>query len=68
MNPTVQQSSLIELDSRTADHMEIRLLWNPAEDDVIVTVDDSKTGESLQISVPPEKALDAFRHPFVYAT
>ena len=56
-----------ELDSRTADGILVILLWDPAEDGLKVSVDDSRTGESFEIDVRRENALDAFNHPFSYA-
>ncbi len=63
---TVPQLDLRELDRRTNDGIDVRLLWNPATGEVSVAVADSKAGESFEIAVDGERALDAFRHPFAY--
>ncbi len=56
-----------ELDARHGDGLETRLLWNPADDSVTVTVADRRSEELFIIPVASHEALDAFRHPFRYA-
>ena len=56
-----------ELDSRSGDGLDIRLLWNAADGSIVVTVDDARTEEAFVIQVAATDALDAFRHPFAYA-
>jgi hypothetical protein len=67
MNPTTLTGTVRELDCRTNDHIEVRLLWNSLTDSVSVSVHDMHHGESFQFDVAPARALDAFHHPFVYA-
>jgi hypothetical protein len=43
------------------------LLWHPVENALTVSVDDARLGDSFQFAVAPERALDAFYHPFAYA-
>lgn len=58
-----------ELDSRTNDGLEIRLLWHPDDGRVAVAVADSKSGEQFGFEVSKrERAREAFQHPFSYAT
>jgi hypothetical protein len=58
----------IELDSRTTDGIEVRLLWHRAEDRVTVTATDTRSGEVLEVAVREhESALDVFHHPYAYA-
>jgi hypothetical protein len=58
-----------ELDHRTSDGIDVRLLWNQHENRVYVTVNDAKTEEAFTIEVrESERAMDVFRHPFAYAT
>jgi hypothetical protein len=45
----------------------VRLLWHPREDAVTVSVEDARVGDRFQLAVAPERALDAFHHPFAYA-
>jgi hypothetical protein len=56
-----------ELDARSSDGLDIRLLWNPADGSVMVTVADARTDEHFLIPVASHEALKAFRHPFGYA-
>jgi len=56
-----------ELDYREADGIEISLIWNRCSDTLSVHVFDTKSDESMEIAVPGEDALEAFRHPYAYA-
>jgi hypothetical protein len=56
-----------ELDFRTSDGIDVRLLWNPSSNRVSVAVDDRRLGESLVFDVEPANALHAFHHPYAYA-
>jgi hypothetical protein len=58
----------IELDTRTTDGIEVRLLWHPADDRVTVIARDARSGEILEVAVRDgERALDVFHHPYAYA-
>jgi hypothetical protein len=60
-------AELRELDHRVSDGIDVRLLWRPHDDRVLVAVADSKTGESFTIEVGAgQRALDVFHHPFAY--
>jgi hypothetical protein len=59
--------SLTELDHRSADGIEVSLLWSRMTNMVMVAVADSRSGESFEVHAPAEKALDVFRHPYAYA-
>jgi hypothetical protein len=56
-----------ELDARRGDGLDVRLLWNPADDSLSVTVDDHRSGERFVIPVATADAAEAFAHPFAYA-
>jgi hypothetical protein len=57
-----------ELAARRVDGLDVRLLWDPADDRVAVTVADGREGLALEVPVgPAESPLDVFRHPFAYA-
>jgi hypothetical protein len=56
-----------ELDHRAADGIHVRLLWYPDENRVTVEVRDESTDETFELDVPPDRARDAFLHPFAYA-
>lgn len=59
--------TLTELDHRSADGIEVSLLWSRMTNLLTVAVADSRSGESFEVHAPAEKALDVFRHPFAYA-
>ena len=57
-----------ELDHRSNDRIDVRLLWHQRDDRVIVAVADGKTGERFTVHVPNgANALDVFHHPFAHA-
>jgi hypothetical protein len=57
-----------ELAQRTGDGLEVTLLWSKSLARVRVAVADSRTGERFELEVAGRDALDAFRHPFAYAS
>ncbi len=65
MSPATHRAR--ELAVRDSDGVHVVLLWHPAEDAVSVSVEDARVGDCFQIAVAPERALDAFYHPFAYA-
>jgi hypothetical protein len=55
-----------ELDSRTNVHGElVRLVWNSETDCVEIELSD-EDGNVRTAPVPAHRALDAFRHPYLY--
>lgn len=56
-----------ELAARETDGIHVLLLWHPDENAVSVSVEDARVGDRFQIAVAPERALDAFYHPYAYA-
>jgi hypothetical protein len=56
-----------ELNYRSGDGTEVRLLWDERADRVFVTVENEREGHSFRLDVDPSQALDAFHHPFAYA-
>ena len=56
-----------ELDYRENDGIEVSLLWSRIDNSLTVRVVDTKTDEKFRLAVRPDQAIDAFRHPFVYA-
>jgi hypothetical protein len=59
-------TNLIELAERSNDGVEVRLLWHRVTGEVVLEVNDEKTGATFEVQVPGDRAMDAFRHPFVY--
>ncbi len=57
-----------ELDRRTGDGIEVRLLWSQHDGHVTVAVTDTRTGEMFELPVREgDRALDVFHHPYAYA-
>jgi hypothetical protein len=56
-----------ELAARESDGIHVSLLWHPDDDGVTVSVEDARVGECFRLAVAPDRALDAFYHPFAYA-
>jgi hypothetical protein len=55
-----------ELAHRRSDGVDVRLLWSPPTNAVLVAVDNEREGESFLVEIDPADALDAFEHPYVY--
>jgi hypothetical protein len=56
-----------ELAARESDGINVVLFWHPDENALTVSVEDARVGDRFQLAVSPERALDAFYHPFAYA-
>jgi hypothetical protein len=56
-----------ELHHRSADGIEVSLLWSRQTNALTVAVEDSRSGEIFELPAPADKALDVFEHPFAYA-
>jgi hypothetical protein len=65
MSPATHETR--ELAVRDSDGVHVRLLWHPADNAVTVAVEDARIGDRFQLAVAPDRALDAFNHPFAYA-
>ena len=61
-------TAIRELDRRYNDGIDVTLLWDPRTNRVFVSVVDEREGRSFSLTVCAANALDAFRHPFAYAT
>jgi hypothetical protein len=67
LRPGATMHLMKELAIRESNGLAVVLLWDPSEDAVTVSVDDSRTGDRFRLEVDRERALDAFYHPFAYA-
>jgi hypothetical protein len=56
-----------ELAARECDGIHVQLFWHPRENELSVSVEDVRLGDCFRLAVAPERALDAFYHPFAYA-
>jgi hypothetical protein len=63
-NATLQ---IRELAARESDGINVRLLWHPVDNALTVSVEDARVGHRFRLAVAPERALDAYYHPFAYA-
>jgi hypothetical protein len=61
------ETTLTELHHRSADGIEVSLLWSRVTNALTVAVEDSRSGLSFEVAAPAERALDVFEHPFAYA-
>ena len=57
----------LELAARESGGIHVLLLWHPRADAITVSVEDDRRGDHFQVAVAPDRALDAFHHPFAYA-
>jgi hypothetical protein len=56
-----------ELAARESDGINVFLLWHPRQNELTVSVEDVRLGDCFNLAVAPDRALDAFYHPFAYA-
>lgn len=68
LDMTTTSGPLRELACRENDGREVKLVWDERRDQLTVTVLDTRTGASLRLDAPRDKALDVFYHPYFYAT
>jgi hypothetical protein len=66
-SPTDIISPLRELAHRSADGIDITLMWNPADDRAFVVVVDLKAGTMFEVGVEHAYPLHDFNHPYAYA-
>jgi hypothetical protein len=57
-----------ELAHRVADGIEVQLVYTPSDGMVAVLVHEVATGVYFELPVEPDQALNAFYHPYAYAT
>jgi hypothetical protein len=65
MSPTTFEAR--ELAARESDGIQVLLLWHPGENALTVSVEDARVGARFSLAVAPDRALDAFYHPYAYA-
>jgi hypothetical protein len=53
-----------ELARRVSGGIEVALYWNPLDNSTSVEVWDAASEETFVFAVAPERALEAFYHPF----
>jgi hypothetical protein len=68
MSPATIPTDTRELDYRSADGVEVALLWHASADFLSVVVSDARAGEAFELVLDDhESPLDVFRHPYAYA-
>ena len=68
MTTTSTTPLLRELDHRSSNGIDVRLMWSEHDGRVHVAVTDNKTGEAFTVEVREgESAANVFQHPFAYA-
>jgi hypothetical protein len=68
MNSTAHIHSTRELAHRSNDGIDVTLFWYPDTDALAVCVSDQRRGAYFEIAPEANAALDAFYHPYVYAS
>jgi hypothetical protein len=68
MRVTALTQSLRELAHRAGDGLEVTLFWRPDDDEITVCVCDQRRGAYFEVRPEPHLALDAFYHPYSYAS
>ena len=61
------QTTRRELAHRASNGIEVSLFWGPVSGEVVVEVVDHSSEHFFELTVPSERALDAFHHPYAYA-
>ena len=64
--PATLARHIRELAQRRSANLEITLLWNRRSRRVWISILDLTNDEQLAARVPPDRALDAFNHPYAY--
>ena len=57
-----------ELAHRSSDGVDVTLFWRPATDELTVCVCDHRRGAYFEVEPERHLALDAFYHPYSYAS
>ena len=57
----------VDLAHRRADGIDVTLWWSPETGNVSVEVLHFATESAFELKVDPDRALEAFYHPFAYA-
>jgi hypothetical protein len=68
MSTVATSTDIRELDHRTADGVEVALLWDATRDYLSVVVSDTRANEAFELVLDDrDDALDVFHHPYAYA-
>ena len=64
---TTSETELRELNRRSHDGINVRLLWNARTKRHSVALKDERSGKSFEFEIDSADALAAFHHPFAGA-
>ena len=64
---STRHGTLKELDRRLSNGIDVSLLWDEHDNSVFVSVVDIRSGDSFDLEVSPDSALEVFRHPYAHA-
>jgi hypothetical protein len=62
----IERSKTRELAHRVTSDVEVTLFWRKRDNFVTLRLVEFATGIEFEFGVPPENALDAFKHPYAY--
>ena len=68
MSSLPQIRSMRELAHRSNDGLDVTLFWHTHTDQLTVCVSDQRRGAYFEIEPEASEALDAFYHPYSYAS
>jgi hypothetical protein len=68
LHPVPAPAHSRELARRLSGGIEVTLYWSPDDNSTYVEVWQAASEEALRFTVPGERALDAFYHPFSHLT
>jgi hypothetical protein len=66
MDTTDIFTPLRELAHRTADGIDVTLLWDPVDDRAFVAVVDSRNGIVFEVEVGDANPMQVYNHPYAY--
>jgi hypothetical protein len=62
------ETEIRELDRRRNDGIDVTMFWNSRTNTVVIAVEDEREGESFELEVQAADALQAFHHPYAFAS
>jgi hypothetical protein len=63
---TLTETTRRELDRRVSGGLEIALFWDQRDNSTSIDLHHEDVDETISFRVPPNRALDAFHHPFAH--
>jgi len=63
---TLTETTRRELARRVSGGLEIALFWDKRDNSTSIDLHHEDVDETISFRVPPDRALDAFNHPFAH--